>query len=114
MAAAFVVTAARRVSRVEVAGPSMLPALEPGDRLLVVRGLRLREGEVVAVRDPHDEDRVLVKRATAVWPDGSVDVHGDNPGASTDSRDFGPVDRRLVVGRAVYRYWPEERRGRLT
>jgi len=41
-------------------------------------------------------------------------VRGDNPDASTDSRVFGPVRRRAVIGRAVYRYWPPARRGTLT
>ena len=108
---ALAVVVARRVHRVEVTGPSMLPSLAPGDRLLVVRGLPVREGDVVAVRDPRDDDRVLVKRVEAVWPDGSVDARGDNPGASTDSRDLGPLERRLVVGRVVWRYWPDARRG---
>lgn len=110
---ALVVQVGRRVGRVEVTGGSMRPSLEPGDRLVVVRGLPVREGDVVAVRDPRAEARVLVKRATVLWPDGSVEVGGDAPDASTDSRHFGPVDRRLVEGRAVYRYWPEARRGRL-
>ena len=44
----------------------------------------------------------------------AVTVLGDNSGASTDSRCFGPVDRRELRGRAIYRYWPENRRGRLT
>jgi signal peptidase I len=33
-------------------------------------------------------------------------VLGDNRGASKDSQDFGPVDRKYIVGRAFLRYWP--------
>jgi nickel-type superoxide dismutase maturation protease len=102
--------------RVAVHGHSMRPALESGDRLLVV-GLpwwRPRPGDVVAVVDPRDGDHVLVKRVAAVDPDsGRVTVLGDAPEASTDSRVFGAVAPGLVLGRAVYRYWPESRRGRL-
>jgi type IV secretory pathway protease TraF len=36
-------------------------------------------------------------------------IEGDNPGASTDSREFGPVSRRHILGRAWLRYWPLER-----
>jgi len=102
--------------RVAVHGDSMRPALEPGDRLLVVGFLSVRPGDVVAVVDPRDEGggRVLVKRVSAVDDSsGDVTVLGDAPDASTDSRTFGAVPRSLVLGRAVYRYWPESRRGRL-
>jgi len=68
---------------------------------------------VVAVVDPREPNRVLVKRVDGVDEGGPVTVVGDNPAASTDSRTFGAVDADLVLGRAVYRYWPEARRGRL-
>jgi nickel-type superoxide dismutase maturation protease len=103
--------------RVAVHGDSMRPLLEPGDRLLVARHpwWRPRSGDVVAVVDPRDGERILVKRVEGVDTsgDGLVTVVGDNPAASTDSRTFGAVDPRLVLGRAVYRYWPDARRGRL-
>jgi nickel-type superoxide dismutase maturation protease len=98
--------------RVAVHGDSMRPALEPGDRLLVVGFLRPRPGDIVAVVDPREGRRVMVKRVSAVDAAG-LTVLGDDPTASTDSRTFGPVPRHLVLGRAVYRYWPEARRGRI-
>ena len=90
----------------------MSPALIPGDRLLVVRTRRVRRGDLVAVLDPRERSRTIVKRVDLVEGD-AVTVIGDNSGASTDSRVFGPVHRRDVRGRAIYRYWPEDRRGRL-
>ena len=101
-----------RLRRVEVTGDSMLPALAPGDRLLVARLGRPRPGDLVAVRDPRDPGRTVVKRVAGVSSDGYV-VLGDNRARSTDSRHFGPVARAAVRGRALYRYFPEERRGRL-
>jgi len=99
--------------RVAVTGDSMRPTLLPGDRLLVV-GRRLRPGALVAIRDPRDPERVLVKRVLAIDRDAdSVDVAGDNAAASTDSRVFGPVPLGLVVGRVRWRYWPPSRQGRL-
>jgi nickel-type superoxide dismutase maturation protease len=98
--------------RVVVDGESMRPAVAPGDRLLVLHARRLRCGDVVALFDPRRRDRTIVKRVAAIRGD-EVTVLGDNPARSTDSRAFGPVHRRDVRGRAVYRYWPRERRGRL-
>lgn len=107
---AAAVLAARPVRRVRVEGASMRPALEDGDRLLVVRGLRVRVGDVVAVPDPRRPERLLVKRV--VGRDGRwLTVLGDDADASTDSRAFGPVPASSVVGRAVHRYAPEARRG---
>jgi nickel-type superoxide dismutase maturation protease len=99
--------------RVIVEGRSMLPAFEPGDRLLVVRIPRrwpLRPGDVVAVADPRAPSRLLVKRVAAV-SERLVTVVGDNSSESTDSRSFGPVDRDQVWGRACYRYAPRARSG---
>jgi nickel-type superoxide dismutase maturation protease len=107
----------RCATRVVVEGPSMLPTLAPADRLLVVRRVSharqaLRVGDLVVMRDPERHDRLLVKRVTATAVSGVV-VVGDNPGASRDSRHFGEVSARLVVGRAWYRYAPATSAGRL-
>jgi nickel-type superoxide dismutase maturation protease len=113
------VTLWRVVHRLEVVGTSMAPALEPGDRLVVV-GMPWfppswpRPGHVVAVGDPRDPRRLLIKRVRAVHhDDGTLEVVGDAAEASTDSRTFGPVPRSSIVGRAVYRYAPTGRRGPL-
>jgi signal peptidase I len=41
-----------------------------------------------------------------VIPKGKLWVMGDNRGNSSDSRVFGPVRRKTVVGRAFVRIWP--------
>lgn len=105
------------IRRVEVVGSSMVPALLPGDRLVVVRfpwrsPLRPRAGHVVALRDPRRSDRILIKRVRAVDPArGTIEVEGDAREFSTDSRSFGPVPGSAVVGRALYRYAPAGRNG---
>ncbi len=106
-------TASRRLLRVEVQGRSMAPGLQPADRLLAIRGLRLRPGDVVTAADPRQPSRVLVKRIVSVSTDGRVELAGDNQGASTDSRTFGSVPAALVTGRVLWRYWPPHRRSRL-
>ena len=111
--AVVAVRAARPVRRLEVTGASMLPTLVPGDRVLVVRGRRgLAVGDLAVVPDPRQPARLVVKRVVRV-DGGLVTVHGDNARASTDSRDFGPVPRQTVWGRAVYRYHPPAQRGRV-
>jgi len=94
--------------RVEVQGPSMLPTLRPGDRLLVVRWPRrlLKPGHLVALQTP---ERTVVKRVAAVHTT-TADLKGDNAGASTDYPDAALAD---IVGRAVYRYAPSHRAGLL-
>lgn len=109
---AWVLWRRRPLGRVEVTGDSMRPALEPGDRLLVLRRAAGRVGDVVALADPRLPSRTIVKRVAARSPAG-LTVLGDNPPASTDSRTFGPVARSRLRGRAIYRYFPDERRGLL-
>jgi nickel-type superoxide dismutase maturation protease len=100
----------RLVRRVEVRGASMRPTLEPGDRLLVLAWRRIRAGDLVALSDPRQPARTLVKRVARV-DDARLTVLGDDPAVSTDSRSFGPVPRSSVLGRAVYRYGPSRRAG---
>jgi phage repressor protein C with HTH and peptisase S24 domain len=80
----------------------MEPTYRPGERLTALRRWRrVRVGDIVVVRDPRQPDRWLLKRCV-VRTGSFLDLRGDNPGASTDSREFGPVPvgsvSWLVVG----------------
>jgi signal peptidase I len=103
----------REIDAVEVRGRSMVPTLEPGDRLLVetltYRRRPPRVGEVVVTPDPRSPARELVKRVAAVER-GQVTLRGD-AARSTDSRRFGSVPLRKVRTRAAFRYWPPRRAG---
>ena len=107
----------RHAERVEVSGLSMAPGLQPGDRLVVWRPAlwrtgAVRTGDIVAAPDPRHPERTVLKRAGAVGPDGVL-LLGDNPSQSTDSRHFGRIPVTSVRGKAVYRYAPPGRDGRL-
>jgi len=89
----------------------MAPTLHEGDRLLTVRWRRrLRPGQLALAPDPRAPERLLIKRVAAVT-DGRVDLRGDDPQSSTDSRMFGVLPGSTVQGVVVYRYFPLERAG---
>lgn len=103
--------------RVAVEGRSMAPALRPGDWLLVdpsaYRETGPAVGDIVVAPDPREPARLMVKRVGGIAADGSLELRGDSPDASTDSRDFGPLPLAAVQGRAWARYWPPRRVGLL-
>ncbi|MDN0195693.1 nickel-type superoxide dismutase maturation protease [Streptomyces sp. S.PNR 29] len=89
----------------EVTGPSMVPTLQHGDRLVVHWGARIRPGDVVVLRHPFQQDLLVVKRA-AQRREGGWWVLGDNAYAGGDSTDYGVVPEDLVLGKVRFRYRP--------
>jgi signal peptidase I len=83
----------------------------PGDRLRIVRGQvwvndqPLREGYVPP------EYRDSRSMAELVIPEDSYFMLGDHRSISSDSREFGPVVRGLIYGKAVFVYWPAKDAG---
>jgi signal peptidase I len=84
-----------------------------GDRIHIVDGLVYVNGE------PLSED--YVPQQYADWrsvpeltvPQGHYFMMGDHRNMSSDSRDFGPVAQKFVVGKAVFGYWPFEKMGKV-
>jgi nickel-type superoxide dismutase maturation protease len=107
------VAAQRRFIAFAVSGSSMEPSFCDGDFILVDVGSGLRPGDPAIFRDPRQPQRELIKRVKAISPDGWLNLAGDNPDASTDSRVFGAIEPALIVGRACVRYWPPKRAGLL-
>lgn len=89
----------------EVTGPSMVPTLRHGDRLLLRYGGVVRPGDIVVLRHPFQQDLLVVKRAVE-RREGGWWVLGDNPYAGGDSTDYGVVPDELVLGKAYFRYRP--------
>lgn len=116
--AAGITLGRRWLDVVEVRGGSMAPSLLPGDRLLVesrsYQGRAPRPGEVVLAADPRRADREIIKRVASINDAASsAMLRGDAPESSTDSREFGAVPLEAIRWRAVFRYWPPQRAGRL-
>ena len=87
----------------------MQPLLRAGALIAAIRldpATPLRVGDVVVAQRPDRREVLMVKRIRAIDADGAYLLAGDNPAASTDSRHFGPVARRLIVARVWGRYWP--------
>jgi phage repressor protein C with HTH and peptisase S24 domain len=87
----------------------MAPTLRDGDCVLVSRRARVRAGDVVVARFRARPDLLVVKRAVRPY-DGGWWLESDNEFVTDDSRAYGAAD---VVGRAVFRYLPLRRIGRL-
>ena len=86
-------------------------ALQPGDTLKIDHGQVYVNG--AAVKEPYVPKRFADDRSQ---PEMTIPAHeyfvmGDHRSISSDSRDFGPVSRDLIYGRAAFVYWPVDQAG---
>ncbi len=91
------------MARFKVTDRSMEPSFNEGDFVLVEKFSYLlsrpRENDVVVLRHPHNS-KFLLKRISKTI-NGAVFVEGDNKTESEDSRQFGPVSKREIVGKVL-------------
>lgn len=83
----------------------------PGDEVRIVDGQVYVNGK--AIQEPYVPPQYQDDRS---YPDTILSsnqyfVLGDHRLISSDSRDFGPVDRNLIYGKAVFVYWPAREMG---
>jgi signal peptidase I len=78
----------------------------PGDRLRIDHGVVWINGQPQAENYVPEEYRDSRSYAEIVVPEESYFMMGDHRSISSDSREFGPVDRQLIYGKAVFVYWP--------
>jgi len=78
----------------------------PGDRLFIDRGRVFVNGKLLREPYVHEEFRDVRSMAEMMVPDDEYFMMVDHRSISSDSREFGPVDRDLIYGKAVFVYWP--------
>ncbi len=83
----------------------------PGDTLRIDRGQVSVNGH--RVDEPYVPPRFADDRSL---PEETVPAHeyfvmGDHRSISSDSREFGPVERSLIYGKAAFVYWPFDQVG---
>jgi signal peptidase I len=87
----------------------------PGDRLAIRDGQVIRNG--VPEKDPYAVPCYgggsCTFPQTITVPRGDYYMMGDNRPDSDDSRFWGPVPRRWIIGKAFFTYWPPDRIGLL-
>lgn len=86
----------------------MLPLLRDGDEVLVdARAYRQRRpalGDIVIAHHPQRPGFPVIKRITALLDNDRYFLSGENYAESSDSRDFGAITRKQIVGYVVCRF----------
>ena len=83
----------------------------PGDTIRILQGRVFINGK--AIEEPYVPRRYQDTRSMGelIVPSDEYFVMGDHRSISSDSRDFGPVDRDLIYGKAEFIYWPADNVG---
>jgi signal peptidase I len=83
----------------------------PGDRVRIYDGQVYLNGRLI--QEPYVPEEYLDSRSYPEIrvPADSYFVLGDHRSMSNDSRDFGPVQRSFIYGKAVFGYWPMDKMG---
>ncbi len=78
----------------------------PGDRIWIDHGQVWVNGKPLRENYVPPKYRDTRSMAEMVVPEDCYFMMGDHRSISSDSREFGPVERSLIYGKAVFVYWP--------
>ena len=87
----------------------------PGEEVLLAEGMLFIDGRQMA--EPYLgglPSSLGLRNDARVLGDDEYFVMGDNRAHSTDSREFGPIGKDLILGKARFRCWPLRRWGALS
>jgi len=83
----------------------MEPFLKNGDMVLISGILYIfknpKINDIVTFKE--NKGKILIKRIKEV-KNGNFFVRGDNKGDSFDSKDFGFISKRQIVGKLIYKF----------
>ncbi len=89
----------------KVEGSSMQPQLRAGDLIFLLKTQKLKVGQIAIAKRPDRPNLLVIKRVKAITKKGYW-LEGDNQSESDDSRIFGEVDKDLILGKYIFKYWP--------
>jgi signal peptidase I len=78
----------------------------PGETIAIHESVVFIDGKVL--NEPYvtrEHSRLPYEYRLTLIPEDYYFVMGDNRDTSNDSRDFGPVDRKLIYAKVIGRYW---------
>jgi nickel-type superoxide dismutase maturation protease len=91
-----------RRKRFRVEGDSMTPTLREGDVVLIdPNATAITAGDIVLARHPFKRGVKMLKRVVEITEDRKYFLRGDNAAESSDSRSFGAIDGKAILGKVV-------------
>ena len=94
-----------------VAGDSMFPTLQEGDWVLVNPRAEYEVGDIAVARHPFKQSVTIIKRIAEILPGERYILLSDNLEESSDSRSFGAIPAKDLLGKAEALIKEKGRRG---
>ena len=85
----------------------MYPTLKEGDMVLINPNAALEIGDIVVARHPFKKSVNIIKRIAEILPGERYILLSDNLEESSDSRSFGAIDAKDILGKAEAKIKPE-------